>query len=102
MPDSVVRGIDRVDPYNAGLSPRAPRETLSDGIHFRLQGVNRIVQPLQFSALYYEMGLYDAMNLTIRLEALASTQVSVPVDIIRLTANGTEWIQKKRECREQE
>ena len=23
MPDSVVRGIDRVDPYNAGLSPRA-------------------------------------------------------------------------------
>ena len=55
-----------------------------------------------FTALQHEMGLYSMLNLLIGLQARAFPTVGLPVDIIRLTAGGPEWVQKKRECRERE
>ena len=59
--------------------------------------VFRVVQ-----ALYEEIGIGPTLDLLIRLQSRVSPGVMPPVDIIRLTADGAEWIQKRPECREHE
>lgn len=59
--------------------------------------VFRVVQ-----ALYEEIGIGPALDLLIRLQSRVSPGVMPPVDIIRLTAAGAQWIQRKPECHERE
>ena len=76
----------------------------------RRVGFSQFGQPRRFDqepyprylALYNEIGLYDALDLIIRVHSHISPAVGGPVDILHLNANGSEWIQKKRECRERE
>ena len=53
------------------------------------------------SAVKNKVDLQSALTVIIGVEAEISTIVGGLVDRFRLTANGGEWIQKKRECREE-
>ena len=84
-------------------TPRARTAPL--GFIFRFVGQRSLIEPLSnriIQALYHEIGIGPTLDLLIRLQARASPTVMGPVDIIRLTADGGEWIQKKHECRERE
>ena len=60
------------------------------------------IPPPVLKALYEEVGVGPALELLIRLQVRVSPGVMDPVDIIRLTADGAQWIQRKPECRERE
>ena len=48
------------------------------------------------------MGVEDTLIRLIGYEAYESSKVGGRIDIIRLTADGAEWIKKKDECRERD
>ena len=75
------------------------------GIGFVRSGQRSLIDQiseLTIQTLYHEVGVGPALDLLIRLQSRVSPSVMGPVDILRLTADGAEWLQRKPECRERE